>query len=147
MNTQPDPERLMRLPALSCLVVCCVLLAGCPNAPTGEDPALVEAQNAAASFLHALRNHDGGSAYALLSKDYRERLPEQERNSKSMEVMLVEGKAVAEWSRGGGELSADKGRATFEDLLQTADGKQYPYRMVLVKEGGAWRVDLFTVKK
>ena len=125
---------------------------GCSGGATEKDPALKDpalegARDAADLFLHTLRNDDGSSAYTLLSKDYRERLPEEERNSKKMNVAVVDGKPVAEWKRGAGKLSESKEQATFEGIVQTKDGTEHSYRLVMVKEDGAWRVDLFSVKK
>ena len=132
---------------LACFIIALVgTLIGCSSGATEKDPALEGARDAADSFLHTLRNDDGSSAYSLLSKDYRERLPEEERNSKKMNVAVVDGKPVTEWKRGAGKLSESKEQATFEGFVQTKDGNEHSYRLVIVKAGGGWRVDLFSVK-
>jgi hypothetical protein len=113
----------------------------------GEDPAEESAAVTIRAFLDALKNQDGGSAYALLSRDYRERLSEDERKAKSMNVKLAGGEPVSEWYYGPGKMSESKQQATFPGMLQRKDKKQYEFTLILVKESDTWKVDLFTVQK
>jgi hypothetical protein len=112
-----------------------------------EDSATLEAaQDTARVFLDAVRNEDGNSAYGLLSKDYRERLPPDEHNARKLKVPVAGGQRIIEYEIGAGKLSKDEGLATFECSVQTKDG-EHPCRLVMVKEGRSWRVDLFTVRQ
>ncbi len=111
-----------------------------------DSASLEAAQDTAQLFLDAVRNEDGSSAYGLLSKDFRERLSAEERNSGKMNVAVAGGKRLTECKVGHGKLSHDEGLATIEGSVQTKD-EQYPCRLVLVKEGRSWRVDLFTVQR
>jgi hypothetical protein len=130
-----------------CACLLPALLAGCTDGgKTTPDPDYQAADATTKTFLTALRNRDGGSAYGMLSQDYRGRLSEEEKQAKAMRVDLVEGKPVAEWRYGPGKLSDQKDRATFEGLVER-EGGHSEFTLLLVKEGGAWRVDLFTVKK
>jgi hypothetical protein len=111
---------------------------------------LEAAQDTANLFLDALKNEDGGSAYALLSESYRQRLSLQERFSKKMNIPTVGSQRLSEWKLGDGKLSGDK--ATFSGSLRSKDGEEHSYRLVVVKEGsfwkgGSWRVELFTVQR
>jgi hypothetical protein len=115
--------------------------------PFTEHRDLVAARDTANLFLESLRNEDGGSAYALLSKDYRERLPPAERDSKKMNVLLVAGQRLAESKLGAGKLDINQKRVTFEGSLRAQDGPEHSCRLVLVKEVGSWRIDLFTVQQ
>jgi hypothetical protein len=115
--------------------------------PFTEDRDLREARDTANLFLDSLRNEDGGSAYGLLSKDYRERLPSEERGSKKINVLVVGGQRLTESKVGAGNLSKFKQRATFEGSVRAKDGQEHSCRLVLVKEGNSWRVDLFTVQQ
>jgi hypothetical protein len=108
---------------------------------------LEAAQDTAQVFLEAVRNEDGGSAYALLSKDYRDRLSAEERSSKKLNVGTVGGRPFTDCKVGAGKLSNDKGLATFEGFLQTKNGQKHSCRLVIVKEGSSRRVDLFTVEQ
>jgi hypothetical protein len=123
------------------------------KAETARQTAVLDAaQDTASLFIDALRNEDGGSAYALLSSDFRERLSAQERKSKTMNVPVVGGQRLTEWKFGGGKLSGDEGRATFSGSARSKNGQEHSYRLVVVKEsrflkGGSWRVDLFTVQR
>jgi hypothetical protein len=115
--------------------------------PFTEDRNLKEARDTAKLLLYLLRNEDGGSAYGLLSKDYRERLPSEERGSKKINVLVVGGQRLTESKLGAGKLSDNKQRATFEGSVRAKDGQEHSFRLLLVKDGSSWRVDLFTVQR
>ncbi len=114
--------------------------------PFTEHRDLVAARDTANLFLDSLRNEDGGSAYALLSKDYRERLPPAERDSKKMNVLLVADQRLAESKLGAGKLDINQ-RVMFEGSLRAQGGAERSCRLVLVKEVGSWRIALFTVQQ
>ena len=112
------------------------------------------AQENAKVFLDAVRNEDGNSAYALLSKDYRDRLSPEESRSKKLDVAVAKGQRLADYLIGEGKVSTEEERATFEGFVQTKDGEKHPFRLVIVNEkggfwkgGSAWRVELFTVQR
>jgi hypothetical protein len=115
----------------------------------GPDPAEESAAVAIRTFLDALKNQDGSSAYALLSKDYRERLPEEERKAKSLNVNLAGGEPVAAYRYGQGTMSESKQQAAFLGELFRKDGKQFGFTLILAKdkESDSWKVDVFTVQK
>jgi hypothetical protein len=95
-----------------------------------------------------MRSHDKGSAFALLSKDFRERLRPALREIKEMYIIdSIEGKPIVEWKLGAKRPSESKEQATFNGFAQTKDGREYPFQLVLVKEGDAWRVNLFSVQE
>ncbi len=112
-----------------------------------DSATLKAAQETVKLFLDAVRNEDGGSAYALLSREYRARLSAQESASKKLDVAVAGGQHPSDYTLGAGKLSDDKGQATFEGFVETKDGAKHSFRLLAVKEGHSWRVDLFTVQK
>jgi hypothetical protein len=115
--------------------------------PFQTDPRLAEARDTAKLFLDAVRNEDGSSAYGLLPKDYRDRLPAEERDTKKMNVAVVGGKRLSGWTLGAGKLSKDDRRATFDGSAQARDGRERSFQLVVVEEVASWRVELFTVQQ
>ena len=122
-------------------------IAGCGSSVDGE---LKAAENTAELFLTAVVNKDGSSAYGLLSTDYRERLSEKERSSKSFNLYARsdEIQTVRAWYWGGAghsKLSASRDRATLKGSFafeKTRDGDvlstdhSCDFTMVLTKEKG-----------
>jgi hypothetical protein len=64
-----------------------------------------------------------------------------------MNVAVAGGRRLSDCKVGSGKLAKDKGLATFEGSVQTKEGDEHSCRLVVVKEGRSWRVDLFTVQR
>jgi hypothetical protein len=134
------------------LIVTLVLASpGCStrSSPDGPHPGLVLGRETADSFLKALQNQDGAAAFVLLSDNYRTQLSEEERKTEKMQVAaLIDGKPIVEWQRDDGWIDGSFNHVNIRQILiKTQDGKKYSYRMVVAKQDGAWKVDLFAPTK
>jgi hypothetical protein len=131
-----------------------ILASGCgPSRQASDDPAkdpaLVSAKAVARTFLNALQNQEGSSAYALLSTGAQERLSEEERTLQSMNVAVVDGQPAAAWIFGLAKLADSGKQATFAVVLRRQDHTQREFTLTLVQEtaGSAWRVDSLQLMK
>ena len=119
------------------------------------DPTLEYVKQQAVIFLDAVKDQDGTTAYALLSKDFRDRLTDQERAGRTWQWPQNNGRPTrwrwASWYETPPVFSKSNEQVIFTVVVTfpTGDeGKQVemPARLVMVKdrESAAWKVDLFT---
>jgi hypothetical protein len=149
------------------LILLVLPIAGCTSSTSSKIGAekgalkggdLKWARSVGEDFLRAVKGSDGKSAYALLSADYRDRLPEQERKQAQLELSpftrFIGGGSVPinAWSITGEELAPNGGEAKFTGTVTYNSGlesKNYPFSLLVTrgKDSDLWRVNLFIIQR
>jgi hypothetical protein len=106
------------------VVICALLLTGCPVGSAGETP-----EATVAAFASALRDGRTSDAYALMSESYRRRVSRDEFERYFTDYPSE----VRQTARA---LSERRGRAEEEAVVEYGEGES----MRLTREGAEWRV-------
>lgn len=145
-------------------IAAALVLASCAGCHSRDQSEFKKAKAQATLFLDCVKNHDGKSAYALLSEKFMARLSPTETKEKSLDLTELTGDApIRSWqfeSSKSREPPKIDSRVVFNGTMErytlsVSDGSRthswrpYEFRLVLVHDPAAqeWRIDLFTTPK
>lgn len=114
-----------------CLCAAAVMAAGCGGG--GDKSATPE--EVTEKFVKAAMAGDADTAYSLISESSKGEIEDKE------ELVEGVGEGVSEYSVGKASISGDTAKVATSLTLKDLDFEM-KFDMVLVKEGGAWKIDL-----
>ncbi len=113
-----------------CLCAAVLVAAGCGGGDKSATP-----EQVVEKFVKAAMAGDADTAYSLISESSKGEIESKE------ELVEGVGEGVSEYSVGGASISGDTAKVATSLTLKDLEFEM-EFDMILVKEGGAWKVDL-----
>lgn len=113
-----------------CIGVAALAVVGCGGGGSSDSP-----EQVVEKFIKATIAGDADTAYSLISEDSKDEIETKEQ--------LVEGvgEGVSDYSVGGASVSGDTAKVAASLTLKDLEFEM-KFDMILVKEDGAWKIDL-----
>ncbi|NPV58703.1 MAG: DUF4878 domain-containing protein [Actinobacteria bacterium] len=113
-----------------CIGVAALVVVGCGGGGSSDSP-----EQVVEKFVKATMAGDADTAYSLISEDSKDEIESKE------ELVEGVGEGVSDYSVGGASVSGDTAKVATSLTLKDIDFEM-KFDMILVKEGGAWKIDL-----